>query len=825
MGYRKAVIFDENGSLGRKLMKQARRIGEFLEKRGQWVLLVLLLIFFGRLVNAAATNSITYDEVLHIYYGALYWEHDSLYSVVQNPPLVNAIIGLPIGLAFEPQMPFDHPAWGGNWLEISKAFLWEVNDNGLALILAGRLAVMLLSVSLGALLFRWGRALFQSQAAGLLTLLFYTFDPNILAHSFLATTDLGAAFFIALAAYFIWLYWKRPPDQPVHLPLYLLAGVAVGLAWGAKFSSILLVPAIALLALYRWLVLKRGRPSLGRPSLGRTAVEICGWFVIGALVFLLIYRFDLETLRLDYLFQRDHQLDGHSAFLFGELSIEGWWYYFPVLFAIKTPLPTIFLILLTLVFLVGRREYRWPVVWPLLIGAGFAGASLLSRVNIGYRYLLPVLPLLFLVMGQLARSGQLARPGQWGRPRFLTGAVLKGVTGAAVLLMAIASLTIHPHYLAYFNQLAGGPDNAWRIVADSNIDWGQDIQRLAGYMAEEGIDSVYISWLGNASLPAYGVSGIPIQSWPIIKGDVQTDFFYPPKPAPGVYVISVTQLHGVYLDDPTRFQWFLEREPDGKVGYSLFVYRVEPTGEPVNLALSGIGLDHIGLDDYEQAFMGNDVQIGFYDARTSLLWAKSGGREAWTAVGDGHLPQHPALQALYPADGPALKGETVDGEGVRWGYQFFNWPASPMGERLAAEAATSTGSPVLFDDTVQFLGYELVEERPYQPGERLELLTYWRMVEATGLDLSIYVHLIGPEGELAAQHDGLDLNMTRVGAGDEFAQLHTIVLPENLAAGEYILRTGLYGKESLTRLTVNDGAETSDYFVLQSMAITGSEAE
>lgn len=808
MRFRKPVAFSENRLLLQYPVKQVKRIRQLLEKRGQWPALVLLLFFFGRLTNAAAANSITYDEILHIFYGTLYWEHNSLYSVVQNPPLVNALIGLPIGLAFEPHLPFNHPTWGGNWVEISKAFLWEINDNGLALILAGRLPVMLLSVSLGALLFHWSRALFQSQTAGLLVLLLYTFDPNILAHSFLATADLGTAFFIVLAAYFIWLYWKRPPDQPVPLPLYLLAGMAVGLAWGAKFSSVILVPAIMLLALYRWLVLKPNRPSLGR-----TAVEICGWFIIGALVFLLIYRFDLETLGIDYAFQREHQLYGHSAFFFGELSIDGWWYYFPVLFAIKTPLPTIFLILLTLILLVIRRRYQWPIVWPLIIGAGFAGASLLSRVNIGYRYLLPILPLLFLTAGQLAR------------PKFLTNAVLKSLAGAAVLFMLVAGLTIHPHYLAYFNQLAGGPDNGWRIVADSNIDWGQDIQRLAAYMAEEEIENVYVSWLGNASLPAYGVNGIPIISWPVIRGNPQTDFFYPPRPAPGVYVISVTQLHGVYLSDPTRFHWFLEREPDDKVGYSLFVYRVEPLGDPVNLALSGIIPQHLALSDYEQLFKGNDVQVGFYDARTSFLWPNSQGREAWTAVGEGHLPQHPLLQALYSAGGPLLAGQTVDEEGVRWGYQFFNWPASPIAQRLTVEATTSAGSPVLFGDTVQFLGYELVEERPYRPGEQLELLTYWRLVKEPAPDLTVYVHLIGPQEELAAQHDGLDVNMARVEAGNEFAQLHTITLPDNLAAGEYILRTGLYGRESLTRLTTNDGPHTTDYFILQPLTLTGPESE
>jgi hypothetical protein len=777
------------------LIRQMDEAVRFLRQHSRWPALLLLLLFFGRLLHTAAVQSVTFDEVLHIFYGALYWRHDSIYSVVQNPPLINAIIGIPLRLIFQPNLPLEHPVWlTHNWLEISKTFMWDINDNGLQLIFVGRLAIIWLSLLLGALLFRWSGQLFRGPLPGLFALLLYTFDPNMIAHSFLASTDLGATFFLFVAAYLIWRYWRRPASAPVNRLLYLLAGMAAGLALAAKFSGIVLLPAILLMAGYRWLSAKEEGVTLGR-----TAVEVAGWLLVGTFVFLLVYRFDFATLQLDYFWQRQHHLNGHSAFFFGELSREGWWYYFPVVFALKTPLTTILLIVVALAMILVRRQFDWPIWWPLLIVGGVAGASLMSRVNIGYRYLLPALPLLFLAVSQLARSDYLVHRF-WRR-----------VTLAALLLTLVSSVLIHPHYLAYFNILAGGPNNAWRLVADSNIDWGQDIQSLSPYMQEAGIESLYISWLGTASLPAYGVNGVPIPAWPVVRENPLFDFFYPWYPAPGIYALSVTQLHGVYLQDPTRFHWFLAAEPDDKVGYSLFIYRVRADGPAAHVALSGIGLSHITLADYQRAFATNDVRPRWFDARSSLLWP-GGGEGMWTAVGDGHLPQHPALQALYPAEGPLLSGENSEG----WRYHLYQWPESPVPARQESfSTAVEPAEPAaLFNEAWHFLGYETVSAPPYRPGEALELLSYWRVMRETAEELSIFVHLLDAGGQLVAQHDGLDVLAPHLRPGDEWVQLHTIHLPPALPAGLYTLQLGLYNRNSLARWSVETPAGTTDRVLL-----------
>jgi hypothetical protein len=346
-----------------------------LEKHAHQLALLLLLFFFWRLWHTANVKSVTMDEMLHILYGVLYWQHSSLYSVVQNPPLVNGLLGGLVNLTFQPGLPVDLPVWQTfNWWEISEVFIWEVNDNGRQLIATGRLAVILLAMLFAALVYRWSRQLFRSRRAGLLALWLFTFDPNLLAHGHLATTDLGFAFFLALAAYLIWRYWQRSSDTAVSWSSYLPAGIGAGLALAAKFSGVLLAPALILIALYRLATTNRSWAALRR-----TGLELSGWAAMGSLLLLAVYRFQWEMLHRDYLWQRTHQLSGHNAFLLGEISMEGWWYYFPIVWAIKTPPAVLLLIGLGVILLLGKRQNSWDIWWPLLLAAGFFAASLISR--------------------------------------------------------------------------------------------------------------------------------------------------------------------------------------------------------------------------------------------------------------------------------------------------------------------------------------------------------------------------------------------------------------------------------------------------------------
>ncbi len=796
----------------------------FFAKYGHWLAIALLLIFFGRLLATAQVKSATYDETLHVFQAALYWQNDTLYSVVQNPPLVNSVMGVPLALAFRPTLP-DAIEPISDWLAMSKAFMWGDNDTGLQMLAVARLAVIWMATLLGALVYRWSGQLFSANMAGLLTMILYSFDPNILAHGYLATTDLGTTFFFTLTGYLAWRYWRT--ESARSYGLYIGVGVVLGLTLAAKFSGLILIPAIIIIAVYR-LVTCHAR----KEEWWRTLLEIAGWLVVGAFIFLLIYRFNWQTLSLDFTWQRDHQLQGRLGFLLGEFG-KGWWYFFPITYAIKTPLPTILLLLLSVGLFLWRRKWGWQVLWPLLMAGGVFAASMVSRVNIGYRYLLPMIPPLTVFMGQLVQPG------------YIKSRLGRVSVSLAVLLVMVLSIATHPHYLAYFNVLAGGPDNAWRIVVDSNIDWGQDLQGLATYMEEEGYDFVNANWLGTAPLEAYGIDGRIVLGWPAAKENPLYDWFYPERPAPGFYALSTTQLQGLYLkEDKARFEWFKERQPLAKIGYSLFVYDVPADGEEVGLALSGIGISTIEKDDFDQAFKSNDVRPRWYDARSSLVWPGGGpvgeSNATWAAVGDGHLPDNVALQALYPVDGPWLRG--IGKGGMQ--YSLYHWQESPLNMLRAGDDYGAvktqfgwTPEPVLGSDswdqeripldkpavlggTLELKGYQPLWQERLRAGEPLQMLSFWKVTNAPQEDTKLFLHMLDGDGKVIAQHDGLDISIQGLQKGDELVQLHTAQLPDNLVPGEYGLQIGAYQTDDLSRLQLPE--DRSDRILLDKYPVIGA---
>jgi hypothetical protein len=144
-----------------------------------------------------------------------------------------------------------------------------------------------------------------------------------------------------------------------------------------------------------------------------------------------------------------------------------------------------------------------------------------------------------------------------------------------VVWLALNTLCIYPHFLAFFNAVAGGPDNGWRVLVDSNIDWGQDLKGLKAYMDDHQIERVKLSWFGSAYPERYGIAHDPL---PGVGFPSYFDLWSDPpfdrnNPEPGIYAISVTNLVGSVFPDHEIYAWFREREPAAKVGYSIFIYK------------------------------------------------------------------------------------------------------------------------------------------------------------------------------------------------------------------------------------------------------------
>ncbi len=233
---------------------------------------------------------------------------------------------------------------------------------------------------------------------------------------------------------------------------------------------------------------------------------------------------------------------GHKSYLLGEVRSTGWWYFFPVALAVKTPLPLLLLTGAGLV-VIWRGSSGWDRrrrLEPAMIAAAILLVSLPSRINIGVRHVLPMYPFLAIVAG-------IGVVGLWRAQRARPAARL-----AAVLLVAwqlAASARSHPDYLAYFNELAG--DHPERILVDSDLDNGQDLERLADALRERRIPAVWLAYAGSATVAEHG---LPPFRW-----------LEPRQPVRGWVAASLYSIKLGSLDRPGHddFAWLERHEPVG----------------------------------------------------------------------------------------------------------------------------------------------------------------------------------------------------------------------------------------------------------------------
>jgi hypothetical protein len=538
-------------------------------------------------------NSPTSDEQNHISRGYHYLVTGSL-DLNIAPPFVNALSGVPLLLhegIIIPQYDTSHRKTYIN--QFAEEFVWVYND-AQTVIYAGRAMTVLLSMVLGYFVFRWAKGMWGMQG-GLLALFLYVLDPNILAHSQLVTTDLGVTCLIFVSTYFLWRFLTRRRNADLAL-----AGLLLGLALATKLSALLLVPVFALIGIIEAVLVCDVRlpgrwPWKAQWSQRRWQKRV--YFLCAVAIVLAVYcflslwasyRFEVAPLTtdthhatVDRLVQspalrrlayrvvesvwvpfptyfsgirwlQRYAQRGAPAFLMGQHSQKGWWYYFLVAFAIKTPLPALILmaaaVLLALRGHLTTEKKEYVVLVPVAV---FFVATLFSFLSIGYRHILPVLPFLFVLVGRLASCV---------RRRWVYVALI-----VLCAWYAAGSFRIHPHYLAYFNEIVGGPDNGYKYLVDSNLDWGQDLGNLAGYMSRNGIEEISLAYFGSANPAYYGIRAQPLPTEE--PGDLQ-------KRPSAVYAISATYLQGGYLGDTEAFSWLRRHEPFAKVGYSIFLYHL-----------------------------------------------------------------------------------------------------------------------------------------------------------------------------------------------------------------------------------------------------------
>ncbi len=525
--------------------------------------LALALICTGVTAMASRRNSTTFDEIVLMAGGARGWVTGEWNIAPEHPPLMQYLYGLPIHLT-HPQLPDVKATPDSSTVRdfsfryvYSRAFFWASGNDPEKLAFLGRMmgAIMagLLVLAVFGLAQRFGPLTALSAAA--LT----AFLPDVLAHGGVAYNDLPLALGYVLGVWALDAAVRRP--SPLR---GAVAGLALAFALAVKFSAVLLAPVALLLIVLGAVAQPRAEHWWRDLSLAALAALAAMYLAL-----VLVYRGDFTLAEMMYglRYTFGHVERGHGApsYLLGNLSVRGWWYFFPVAFLLKTPAA---LQLLLLMALLGFARTWQKTSWRALAGAGlraplmglgvFAFVLLTSNLDIGFRYALPALPLLAIVVAagvtRLFAASAASPPLRYG---------LAGL----LLWYAGSTLSYYPDFLAYTSEYGHSRQRGDLLLLDSSLDWGQGLLELRDFMRARHIERVYLSYFGSAMPDGYGIRYVALPSfYPLPRG---------PRPVelPEYAVISATNLHSVYLPgDPLKM--FRTREPDAVIAHSMLVYRV-----------------------------------------------------------------------------------------------------------------------------------------------------------------------------------------------------------------------------------------------------------
>lgn len=546
--------------------------------RGLLAFLVILLAAHAWFAWSGKRDwGVTGDEIAHLTAGRAYWENDYRLQP-ENGNLPQRWAALPATLAGAPLPPRDQFEWSTSdvWV-LGHRYLFKLHNDPAWLLSSARAMNVAWSLATALLVFLLARRLF-GDTGGLVALVFCCADPTFLAHGALATSDMCmTAFFLAAVSAWWWHSARWDFRSGV------VSALVLGFACVAKFSAVLLGPMFVLLAVAR-VGLDRTLPWR-RIALSLAGHVLAAWFVIwafygfrfaaaapagapfdhfiapwsdllheaGAVGRVLEFFRQARALPEAFLYGFNHVFvysQQRAAFLDGAYSIHGWLQFFPLAFLYKTPLALLLALVASLAIglahLRGNRP-RWLAFLrraaPLLVLFLVYGvSSLATHLNIGQRHILPLYPVLFIATGALG----------W---RLRTAPRIVGVTLALLFAGQFVGVArVHPHELAFFNSLAGGPARGYEHLVDSSLDWGQDLPGLQRWLAAHAhAEPVFLAYFGSDEPDHYGIAATRL---PFVNGYHATPVWY--EPTAGLYAVSATMLQAVYL--PGRGDWTADTE-------------------------------------------------------------------------------------------------------------------------------------------------------------------------------------------------------------------------------------------------------------------------
>ena len=548
-------------------------------------LCLFLIVLSLQLFLSVRRESQTWDEANHIFAGYRSWTHADFGLNPEHPPLVKLLTTVPL-LWSQPKAPvLEERFFKEDTFLRGKEFLYQ--NDAERILSRTRTAAAVLTLLTALVVFFGAKEMFGTGPA-FIALMLLTFDPNLLAHGALITTDVGLACFMFLSVYMFYRFLNRPSV------LRLIAtGVAVGLVLAVKHTGLLVLPILFLLAVCE-IVLKRNDRRVLKTLGSLVLIALIGWVVLWSFYGFrynarpsglqlnpplaeylqglkpyearpIVIMAQLHVLPESYLYGlADVKLTAnyYTSYVLGKIYAHGVWFYFPVAFLIKSTIGVMALLLLTLAVIATRRLDRWREIIFLVVPVIFyLAVAFTVGMNIGVRHILVVYVFLYVLIGG-ATWILVQKSRKWAY-----------VVGLLLLIHVASSVMAFPNYIPYGNELWGGPSQTYKYLTDSNADWGQQLKSIKQYLDQRGVKECWFEYFaaGVAEPGYYGIPCKPLPTMSTLWLNVPIDV---PSSIKGPVLISASNLSGYEFGpgplDP--FGQFRQIKPTAVIDNGVFVF-------------------------------------------------------------------------------------------------------------------------------------------------------------------------------------------------------------------------------------------------------------
>ncbi len=623
---------------------------------------LVLIIAASLMLNSSLQESAVMDELAHIPAGYSYLKFGDNRLNPEHPPLLKDLSAIPL-VFLNLNFPIESNYWqqyiNGQW-DVGRVFLYESGNNADQIIQLARIFPIILTLLTAFLVYLLAKK-FVGPYWALLPFILFSFSPLVLAHGHYVTTDIAAAFGTVLIFLMVIPKMMQPSKKNL-IVAGLFLGIAQLTKFSLLLFYPLIIIFILIWKIVQIIKQKKSHLTVSPlKEILKTLGNIIIVFIISFVVIYLVYLpqninypvekqiYDTEQILYSFAGGPDPQLEtcrrwtgsisrqircvaeidialaknkitkpfaqyllgalmvvqrstgGNTGYFLGNISANGWHEYFPIVFLIKEPIPSLILIFLAIFWSLKNfikstinniKNKNW---WTKLINwlsqnfllfclLGFvilySISSIKSPLNIGYRHLAVIIPLIYILTTDQIKKWW------WGVKNNVNNQSIFsllinfnqikkiGIKTVFILILIIwyilEALIISPHFIAYFNEFVGGAKNGYKYVVDSNLDWGQDLKRLAKFVEQNNINKIKVDYFGGGS-PAYYLQE-KFEPWQSAKG----------QPEPNSWLaVSLTFLQnaqgkpvpGFYINPEDSYSWLKNKKPTARIGYSIFVYQ------------------------------------------------------------------------------------------------------------------------------------------------------------------------------------------------------------------------------------------------------------